>query len=139
MRTRLLSSGLFVLSTCLSMPVLADDGDDRRQIGERPSYADCVRESGGITASILNCDEQEQKYQDRRINVTYRTLMTTVPAAQRQDLRQQERAWIKDRDSKCAQPSDSGTAGDVNYSSCFLDETARQATKLQNMMEKAKP
>ena len=139
MRLRPLSSGLFVLSACLSVPGLADDADNGRQIGERPSYAACVRGSGGITASILNCDGQEQKYQDHRINVAYRTLMTTVPASQRQGLRQQERTWIKDRDIKCAQPGESGTAGDVNYSSCFLDETARQATKLENMTGKPKP
>ena len=136
MRPRLLSSSLLVLSACLAVPALA--GDSRR-IGERPSYADCVRGSGGITASILSCDDEEQRYQDHRINAAYRTVMTTVPEAERQDLRQRERAWIKDRDSKCAQPSDAGTAGDVNHSSCFLDETARQATRLESMAGKARP
>ena len=128
MRSRLLFPGLFVLAACLSMSAFADDENDWKRVGERPSYDACMRGAGGITFSMLNCNGQEQRYQDRRINAAYRALMTTIPAGQRQDLRLKERAWIKDRESKCTQPSDSGTAGDINYSSCFLDETARQAT-----------
>ena len=133
MRARLLFSGLFVLATCLSAPSLADDENNWKRIGERPGYIACIDGTGGITASILTCDGQEQGYQDRRINAAYHTLMTTIPVSQRQDLRLKERVWIKDRESKCKQPSDSGTAGDINYSSCFLGETARQAAKLEGM------
>ena len=133
MRSGLLLSGLLVLATCLSAPALADDENDWKRIGERPGYIACLKGTEGITVSMLNCDGQEQRYQDQRINAAYRTLMTTIPAGQRQDLRLKERAWIKDREGKCAQPRDSGTAGDINYSSCFLDETARQATRLEAM------
>ena len=133
MKPRLLFPGLFVLAACFSLPALADDENDWKRIGERPGYIACLHGTGGITASILTCDGQEQGYQDRRINTAYRTLMTAIPIGQRQDLRLKERAWINGRDSKCKQPSDSGTAGDINYSSCFLDETARQAAKLEGM------
>ena len=106
MRPRVLFSGLVLLAAGLSVPALADDENEWTQIGERSGYITCLHGTGGITASMLTCDGQEQGYQDRRINAAYHSLMTTMPIGQREDVRLKERVWIDYRENKCRQPRD---------------------------------
>ena len=129
------SYGFFALAMCVSTSSFSGDDVDLKKSGIRSSYGACLDGSNGITSSMLDCNGKEQSYQDKRLNATYRSLLAELPEDKRQKLRQEERGWIRERDGTCVEPKDAGTAGDVDYSNCFLNETAKQATKLQDMLK----
>ena len=138
MKTYVLSCGLLAFAIFFPTLGFPDDDADLKQSGVRSSYDACLDRSNGITSSMLDCNGKEQTYQDKRLNAAYRSLMARLPEDKGQRLRQEERGWIKERDGTCVEPKDSGTAGDLDYSNCFLNETAKQATKLQDMLKAAK-
>lgn len=137
MGMNLLVMGLAVWSIGLSTQASADDDENR--IGLRPSLHVCLVHSEGYTSSMLDCGGDEQEYQDKRLDGVYHKLLGRLPEDQRQSLKDNEQSWIRTRENKCAQPKDSGTMGDINYSSCFLTETARHATRLEDMLRRSKP
>ena len=138
MRTYVLAYGLLASAMCFSTSSFSGDDADLKQNGVRLSYGACLDRSNGITSSMLDCNGKEQSYQDKRLNAAYRGLMAGLPEDKRRKLRQEERGWIKERDGTCVEPKDSGTARDLDYSNCFLNETAKQATKLQDMLKAIK-
>ncbi|MDQ7977147.1 lysozyme inhibitor LprI family protein [Paraburkholderia sp. SARCC-3016] len=99
--------------------------------GYSQAFDICVSKSNGVTVAMLDCIAAETSKQDGRLNKSYQATMAALPPNKRLDLRNAQRAWIKDRDSKCALDTDGGTAAQVNSASCVLDMTARRAKDLQ--------
>ena len=137
MEMQLLIAALTVF--LMNQSTLAFAYDDGKKIGLSSVYHVCMSHSGGVTASMLDCDGNEQDFQNRRLDSIYRRLLDDLPEGQRHILKDNEQSWIKTRESKCVQPEGSGTMGAINYSSCFLGETARHATKLENMLKRIRP
>lgn len=109
---------------------------DDKNIGIRPSYQQCIDESGGVTSMLLNCNGNEMKYQDRRLNDAYKALTQSLSPKDLSLLRAEERKWIAYRDSYCAPDLDSGTATDVDSSGCKVEQTARRANALEARLRK---
>ncbi len=99
----------------------------------RESYGVCVNESRGATPNILDCNAEEYKYQDSRLNGVYRSVMAQLDAAKKQKLLSEERAWIVKRDQLCNLNGQlgGGQAEDIEESSCRLNATARRADELE--------
>jgi uncharacterized protein YecT (DUF1311 family) len=97
----------------------------------RPSYNRCLDQAQGVTLSLNNCIGTEFDFQDRRLNTAYTSLRESLPDAGRRALRDQERAWIADRDKACTPPADSGTAAMLGANECRLDRTALRAAELE--------
>jgi uncharacterized protein YecT (DUF1311 family) len=97
----------------------------------RPSYDQCLETSQGVTLALNNCIGSEYDFQDKRLNTAYKALRQSMPEAQRVALRDQERAWIADRDKACAPPTDGGTADMLGANECRLNRTAERAAELE--------
>lgn len=97
----------------------------------RPSYDRCLEASGGVTIAVNNCIGNEYDFQDERLNAAYKALRATMTDVQRKSLRDDERAWIADRDKGCAPPADGGTANMLGANECRMNRTADRAAELE--------
>ncbi|WP_454688522.1 DUF4189 domain-containing protein [Achromobacter aloeverae] len=100
----------------------------------RPSFQACVNASGGVTASMNDCIGTELAFQDARLNKAYGQLRQVLDQPATSTLRDQERAWIKSRDSDCAPDTNGGTAAMLDSNSCVLNRTADRAAELEAML-----
>ncbi|GLQ46127.1 hypothetical protein GCM10007862_11780 [Dyella lipolytica] len=99
-------------------------------MGLRPSYDKCIDASGAATFKMLDCIDTEHAYQDKRLNKAYMSLMAKLNVSEQAGLREKEKKWIAYRDSHCALAPDGGQGQRIDSASCFLGETAKQATAL---------
>lgn len=61
--------------------------------------ADCANPVGD--AEIVTCLGQELRQSDRQINDSYQRLMTTLDESGKTQLRNEQRAWLRQRDAAC--------------------------------------
>jgi uncharacterized protein YecT (DUF1311 family) len=86
------------------------------------------------------CAFRDHEVADRALNQTYKELMSQLPEGKQRDLRQQQRAWLKKRDSHCwaeAKPSEGGSIWAFEYYGCLRFTTERRTKELQSW--RAKP
>ncbi len=117
-----------------SVPALAQtQGQIERRYTQ--TYKDCLEASEGITVEILDCTAAEIKVQDARLNQAYVMVMRPLPKPRKDKLRTLQRAWIKQRDSKCSAAADQergGSMGGIIFSGCILDQTIERTIWLEN-------
>lgn len=89
--------------------------------------------ASGVTAALLECTGNEFEKQDGRLNRAYGSAMAVRQAADKDALRNAQRAWIKKRDSQCADDPDGGTLAIVLASDCRLSMTTARAIELEGM------
>lgn len=97
----------------------------------RPSYETCVQATHGVTLALNDCIGAEHAFQDKRLNAAYQQLRRSLSKSERVRLRDEERAWIAQRDKTCAPEADGGTASLLDANQCQLDETAARAAQLE--------
>ncbi|UPG88183.1 lysozyme inhibitor LprI family protein [Luteibacter aegosomaticola] len=97
----------------------------------RPAYYTCVKAAHGVTLALNDCIGSEHNFQDKRLNSAYQHLRTSLNSDQRTALRDEERAWIAQRDKACAPDEDGGTASLLDANQCQLDQTAARAAVLE--------
>jgi uncharacterized protein YecT (DUF1311 family) len=108
----------------------------------------CMREPGGdTTIGMIDCLGAENAYWDARLNAAYRARMAesrraddettrlgSSAASLADTLRAMQRAWIGYRDASCLHEQaqwQGGTGGGPATMACHMQETARQALKLE--------
>ena len=96
----------------------------------------CMDESEGITSNMLDCIGIETQYQDDRLNQVYKKLQQRLSQGEKLKLRDEQRAWIKSRDSKVKKiyQTESGTMASLNGESLYLELTTKQANKLESRL-----
>jgi uncharacterized protein YecT (DUF1311 family) len=134
--TRFCTTCLLVLG---SMRLAASPSTPDKEPPVRPSYDQCLSKAGGVTISVNNCIGEEFDFQDKRLNAAYKALRNSLTDAQRLELRDQERAWIAERDKSCAPPKDGGTADMLVANECQLSRTALRAKELEVRLSAAAP
>ncbi|WP_175760226.1 lysozyme inhibitor LprI family protein [Burkholderia anthina] len=105
-------------------------------VADEAPRADICRtaEESGVTADIRNCLGLKYDAADKRLNAVYKTKMASLDEAAKLRLRNDERRWLKARDTRCAearQPDAGGTLGLVEHDSCVVDETERRVKALE--------
>ena len=98
------------------------------------TYTTCMDAAGGSTMPMLDCIGAEHDSWDASLNSIYQTLMTSRSAAEKTQLRDEERVWIKRTKSKCDHAGDDEQGGSlqgVEIDMCYLDETIRRAVYLR--------
>lgn len=108
----------------------------------------CMNSPGGdTTIGMIDCLQAEFQYWDKRLNVAFgqrlaaarkedaemRRLKSSV-ASLEESLRKMQRAWIPYRDAACLYEQaqwQGGTGGGPATAACQMNETARQALRLE--------
>jgi uncharacterized protein YecT (DUF1311 family) len=127
-------------SQAVSSAPVADLGSSlsQDQVEEQYSaaYNTCMKTGDaakGVTIAMAECVNAEVRRQDQTLNAAYKSAMDKRDEAGRNALRQEERAWIKTRDAKCASMRQGGTIDAVAVPGCLLDETIRRRVRLMPM------
>ena len=98
-----------------------------------PTYAACIKASGGVTFDMTDCIRGELVVQDRKLNEAYRALQKTLKKERRDQLTKAQRAWIAFRDANCDFQFDpeGGSMARLNAEYCMLSTTAHRAKELE--------
>jgi uncharacterized protein YecT (DUF1311 family) len=71
--------------------------------------------------------------QDRKLNDTYRTAMAALSAEKRDQLREGERVWVKQRDAQCPEgdTEKDGQLASLSRPGCLLSQTISQTMTIE--------
>ncbi|QWT20161.1 DUF1311 domain-containing protein [Bacillus sp. NP157] len=127
------------LLACLSLTCWAQDPNEptdvdeqSRYLGLRHSLDTCIDQSQSVMPTLIACVDTEFAYQDKRLNRIYARLMKSLSPDARTALRDEERAWIKFKQTTCAVPDVPGQGQILDAASCSMMETARRARALEH-------
>ncbi|MFC3656833.1 lysozyme inhibitor LprI family protein [Xanthomonas hyacinthi] len=122
-----------LLEKALDEPAQQKRADLASQVRLRSSYKDCVKNSAGVTPALLDCNAEEYRYQDARLNKLYNERMLDLAKSQQSGLREKQRKWIKSRDKLCNLGGSlgGGQAEALERSSCHLNVTVKRGDELE--------
>lgn len=83
------------------------------------------------TFDQVYCDAKVLVRADDELNATYQKLLKRLTPAAQQTLRQNQRAWMKQRDSNCVSADGNGT---IVYSDCAVRETTERLNFLNDRL-----
>jgi uncharacterized protein YecT (DUF1311 family) len=117
---------------------LADPAPHQPEIDARytPPYRRCMAREDLNTILHDQCNGQEMKRQDARLNATWMVTFKRLDPARQTALRSAERAWIVDRQKHCllqSKEAEDGSLEAIEYSSCMVDETIRRTIWLERL------
>jgi uncharacterized protein YecT (DUF1311 family) len=101
-----------------------------------PAYRHCIAtgDAGrGVTPAMQICIANEYERQDKLLNAAYKAAMAQRGPAAQKTLRQEQRGWIKRRDSECQENLTGGTIDRVEVPLCHLNMTAVRTVELKRM------
>ena len=110
----------------------------------------------GYTNDVKDCEIDELTYEDRRLNVNYKKLMSLLSDEKKILLRNKQREWIKYRDKEALSMPDffgevgdkiyyssweemsqeEGKMGELSYQSTMRELTKKRADELADMLIK---
>jgi uncharacterized protein YecT (DUF1311 family) len=100
------------------------------------TFNDCMAAAGGSTMPMRDCQDAEHQDWDKALNQIYQTLMASRSPAEKVELRDDERAWLKRTKHKCDHAGDDEAGGSlqpIEVQGCYLDETIRRAVYLRGL------
>jgi uncharacterized protein YecT (DUF1311 family) len=102
---------------------------------DNPALKKCM-DSANTTVDMVNCNTQETKVQDERLNKAYKTALAALEGNRKQQLQDVQRLWLKYRDANCSflGSATGGTLDQVNGSGCVLDMTQIRAQELEDLV-----
>lgn len=92
----------------------------------------------GVHPAMMACEDEALARHDQRMNAAYRHLMGKLPAAKRQALRREQRAWLRERDQqaqKVLAEGGGGQAGELNRIGLLNSMTAQRAEELEQRLQ----
>ena len=97
--------------------------------GEQGEPGNCA----GSTPEMVECLMAQHAHWDKELTIAYQEAMRNAPPAQKKELRDAERAWIKYRDANCAYyAAGEGTIARINAAACLRDMTRKRAEELSS-------
>jgi uncharacterized protein YecT (DUF1311 family) len=100
------------------------------------TFNDCMAAAGGSTLPMRDCQDAEYQDWDKALNQVYQVLMASRSPAEKIELRDDERAWLKRTKHKCDHAGDDeagGTLQPIEIQACYLDETIRRTVYLRGL------
>jgi uncharacterized protein YecT (DUF1311 family) len=144
MRSRKSKLAVILLATAWSLPLAIRAQelpgepsalDDRNAVLKiQPSYQKCLDAPDSGMPSMIRCNQAEYRFQDKRLNDTYRLLAARLNATERKELQREERAWIAMKEKDCAIPEEAGQGDLLDAVTCSVTYTARRATVLEGRL-----
>ena len=101
-------------------------------------FTSCVEDSGGVTASMLDCIGQENQRVDGELNALWQAGLPKQDADFKDMLRASQRAWIAYRDATCDVEGalyEGGSFASVAYSDCHRQLTTDRLDWLSRILE----
>lgn len=123
---------VLALSLCFAGPsAYAAEGELSQQ------FKACMDQSGGVGLDMQDCIQEETQLQDARLNIRYRALSASLPAARKKQLQTAQRLWIQYRDANCDFyfDPDGGTAARLSANECVMGMTADRAKELETLKQ----
>ena len=110
--------------------------------GITPGYEACITHQAEGTSTAghrQECADQEFEFQDARLTRVYQAAMTTLQGGSSSDnsesyqLRDAQREWLSQLDPTCARAAEEAGSemGPAAQSTCYMDQTAKRADKLE--------
>lgn len=97
--------------------------------GEQGDPGSCT----GSTPEMVDCLNAQHAHWDKELTIAYQEAMKNAPPAQKQKLREAERAWIKYRDANCEYYAvGEGSIARIDAAACLRDMTERRARELKS-------
>jgi uncharacterized protein YecT (DUF1311 family) len=97
--------------------------------GEQGEPSNCT----GSTPEMVDCLMAQHAHWDKELTIAYQQAMKDAPLAQKEKLRQAERAWIKYRDANCAYyAAGEGSIARIDAAACLRDMTEKRALELKS-------
>ncbi len=87
----------------------------------------------GSTPEMIDCLMAQHAHWDNELTAAYQRAMKDAVSAQKEKLRDAERAWIKYRDANCDYyAAGEGTIARIDAAACLRDMTKRRAEELSS-------
>lgn len=100
----------------------------------RDAFTQCVTAAGGADVAMQDCIGSEYEYQDGRLNAIYAELKRTLTETDMTRLRDAQRQWLRERDSKCVWDAKTeGSAQRLQANYCRMEATAKRVAELEAM------
>ncbi|MBN9471262.1 MAG: DUF1311 domain-containing protein [Bosea sp.] len=129
-------AGRLLVAALLCAPAAAGAQGRASEGDSSPAYKACMDKSGGVTVAMLDCGSAEYVRLDAALNAAYRAATNGLEPAQRNLLRDAQRAWLAYRDSSCSFMSrlgDRGTMAALADQSCLMQVTAERTRWLKDL------
>ena len=95
--------------------------------GDAGNLGECT----GSTPEMVDCLMAQHAHWDKELTIAYQQTMKDAGPAEKEKLREAERAWIKYRDANCAYyAAGEGTIARINAAACMRDMTKARAEEL---------
>ena len=120
---------LYWLAAALSLPAAALAQDSS-------AYSRCLNQAE-TTVAMRDCNAEEIAIHDQRLNTAYRALRARMNTREQQQLRRQQRQWIRQRDQKvraAIRAAGNGTAALLEGDSVYLQQTRQRADQLEVLL-----
>lgn len=99
------------------------------------NYTQCMNNSNGVTADMLDCISAEHKYQDSLLNKYYKQIIKNLEAPQQKLFKKSQIAWIKWREAEAKfAGSSGGSFAQVSSAGVFLEITVNRVDSFANML-----
>lgn len=101
----------------------------------------CMKRADGVSDSMLGCGKAEIGKWDPRLNAAYQTLLRRLKGADRAQLQQEQRTWLKHHLSethRLAANPDNGSVAFLESQSFELDDLIERTQVLEKRVD-AKP
>ena len=93
----------------------------------------------GTQQEMNQCAYQDYEQADKRLNKAYKKTMLSLSISSQQSLREEQRAWLKRRDSKCkeeAKEIEGGSAWPLVFYGCLRQITVIRMSQIVTLSNK---
>jgi uncharacterized protein YecT (DUF1311 family) len=125
---------LFLVVVAALAPVLAHAAP-KPDAYYSATYNDCMK-TAMATMQTRDCIHDEYDAWDKSLNQVYQALMASRGAAEKLQLRDDERAWLKRTKVKCDHAGDDESGGSLQFveiDQCNLDQTVLRTVYLRGL------
>ncbi|WP_293356049.1 MULTISPECIES: lysozyme inhibitor LprI family protein [unclassified Microcoleus] len=88
------------------------------------------------TPQINNCGAALYRQADRRLNEVYKQVISKLNRRDRENLIDEQLAWIQRRDASCKDPGRTGTSYPGVRDACLASETDKRTAELEKYLQK---
>lgn len=116
-------------------PAVAPD-EQQKQSSSVVQSGICKGLDLSITAEQIECFERKYSAADKELNDIYKQTMSRLDESRRAALKKEQIAWIKEKETKCAQAGkevEGGTLETVMIKDCLVQMTEQRVTYLKNI------